>query len=193
MRKNYQVLAGMTVDESFIFINIDFRENHFSMTADEVAPIVLTEEDKRERFESFIDGIDSSSKFDMLESYDVAPSQLVETMMEVEDIENLLDCSLTPSHLYHLNGAEMENSEAELYLESVGCGQHTDFEIKEYYIDKQDLEYLMAMWKQYHLSEISSFEEARVNKAIDRHNSIEESEEEFVVRHIEKIFDDTVN
>src|SRR5690625_7913646 len=125
MRNEYQVFAGKTEEGSFIFLKVNLGDEYFSMSSDEISPQFYSENDKITEYENFVDDMDADTKLEILERFDARPSEAADVLERYEEFSDHIDCSLTPSHLYHLNGEPFGDDE--LYLVSGGCGQFDSF------------------------------------------------------------------
>src|SRR5690625_6799726 len=116
MRNEYQVFAGKTEEGSFIFLKVNLGDEYFSMSSDEISPQFYSENVKITYYVNFFDDMDADTELEILERFDARPSEATDVMERYEEISDLIDCSLTTSHLYHLNDEPFE--EDDLYLVS---------------------------------------------------------------------------
>lgn len=142
-------LIGATKDNELVFCEFGINPygNYFSASFDVVEP--FSEMDPRIELaaEDYIAAVDSDTRWDMLTTYDCAPSELVSRLIEDEGIKNIMDCSLYPTIC--VRGTEY------YYFESLACGQcdPREYEIVEWACDKQIFDNLMNLWDNYHLKE----------------------------------------
>lgn len=183
-----EMLVGLTTEGSFVFMEVGHNGNYFAISTSEVIPTLFSEEEKLSYIDDMVNDYDTDIKWDMLERFNCKPSELAENLLDEEVFTEWLDCSLTPNHLYHL--IEEEINGRELYLESGSCGQYDSFEIVKHFMNKDDLQYLMEVWREHHLStELPTDVENRINKIFTDYDNkySEQSEEVFIREEINKI------
>ena len=123
MRNTY--LLGATDDNDLIFADIWTRtigqgDNKISISFDVVKPINESQFDVEYYTQDLIDSLAEDEKYRLCESFDCAPSQLVNSYIAENgtDPRDYLDCSLYPE-CYEIN-------QDFWYFESEGCGQLND-------------------------------------------------------------------
>lgn len=124
MRNTY--LLGATEDNDLVFADIWTRttgqdDNQISISFDVVKPINESQFDVEYYTQDLIDSLAEDEKYRLCESFDCAPSQLVNSYIAENgtDPRDYLDCSLYPE-CYEIN-------QDFWYFESEGCGQLNDF------------------------------------------------------------------
>ena len=150
-----KILLGATEDGTIVFTNVEIRERNgeriFSVSFDEVRPVVVTEEYMRERVAEMLEGINKDDLFSMLEDYDCRPSELVDYFMhdQLENfgVEGIIDISLYPESF------SVDDYEDEIYFESVSCGQNDTRDIL-IPIYPEFSEWLHSLWESYHLQQL---------------------------------------
>lgn len=163
MGKQNKMLIGVNNSNELVFAEwkVTYRNGYPEFTAsfDTVAPFQYDEETALERIESSIDCWDGESKFDFCERHDCKPSEMAELILRYDGMEYAYDTSLYPDNFY-INGAD-------IYFESVGCGQHdvrdnNEFDVNNpfggenvrMFMPVEDLTFLLETWDKYHLKEI---------------------------------------
>ena len=150
-----KILLGATEDGTIVFAKVEIRERNgeriFSVSFDEVRPVVVTEEYMRERAEEILDGLDRGSLYDLCKRFDCRPSELVDYFMhdQLENfgVEGIIDISLYPESF------SVDDYEDEIYFESVSCGQNDTRDIL-IPIYPEFSEWLHSLWESYHLQQL---------------------------------------
>ena len=173
-----KILLGATEDGTIVFANVHVggeHRNFFSVSFDEVRPVVVTDEFLRERAEEILDGLDRGSLYDLCERFDCRPSELVDYFMrdQLENfgVEGILDISLYPESF------SIEGYDGEIYFESESCGQDGTRDIL-IPIDPEFSEWLHSLWDSYHLQQLPEEEydniEVRIREYEEKVGDIEE-------------------
>lgn len=189
MRKEINVLLGVTKEETLVFADIylgdsENMSDYFSVSFSEVRPIEVTDEYLKERAEGMLWGIDSDFKLDLLERYDCKPSELVDEYVHQETmyngVEGILDISLYPESF------SIDWLEDDVYFESDGCGQHDTRDIL-IPIDPEFSSWLHEAWDNYHLQQISSVRKDLFKATIDDYIEQLGDEEKWIQNWLETV------
>lgn len=146
-----KVLLGKTTENTIVFAEIS-NTNYFSVSFNEVAPVVATEEYLKERLESMLECYSKEDLYNKCEFYDCKPSELLEKIYEDNinscyGVEGILDISLYPES-YNVYGVNDD-----IYFESVSGGQ-VDIRDRLIPIEKTTVDYIFNAWDKYHLKTI---------------------------------------
>jgi hypothetical protein len=157
------VLLGATKEGTLVFADIhvggEGSRNYLSVSFREVRPFLATNEFLEERAESYIDGMDKESLYDLCERFDCRPSELVGEANHI-GIEALVDISLYPESF------SIDGYEDDVYFESYGCGQHDTRDILVP-IDSEFSEWLHSLWDTYHLQKLTPEEYGNITRVIE--------------------------
>ena len=145
---NYEnILLGSTELNELVFANINVRENKtFSVSFSLVTPTIIDNEYLFERFTNMIEDLPKEDLYDLCVQYNVAPSNLIDTMFYYTTAEEILDLSLFPE--------EVEVNGDTWIFESSGVGQIETRNVMSEYVDKDCCMRLMGLWQNYHLQTI---------------------------------------
>lgn len=170
------VLLGATKDGEIVFgdVEVTWRNGYreFSASFDTVRPFLKDDFDLTGYVAGYCDEMDYETLYNMCKEHDCSPNDLVDVLAEeVDDIQEWLDCSLFSSEI-EANG--------ECYLfESVGAGQQDTREEMEKYTNKNVYDFIMKMWDNYHLKEITEEQEndllEKLNLLTDKHSDLTEN------------------
>lgn len=179
MIKTKRLLAGVTEDRELYFIetSITDRNGHDELTMSGFTVLPITEEEKEEKEESYLDGeeqyywqeaVASGSTFDSMDDW----------VQQVRDEGDHVDCSLYPKT------ADVEG--ITYYFESQGCGQHTVYHLDYYSISKTVHREMITLWDKYHLKPTSTMipeDKKLLDEIMDR----EQDEEAEVIKAVKYI------
>jgi hypothetical protein len=188
MSREIKVLMGATTNNSIIFANIglpnEYRKN-FSVSFDEVIPVVASDEYLKIMAENLVDGLGNADKYNLCETYDCEPSELVDNYMHEQlmtyGVEGLLDISLY-SESFRIDGINDD-----IYFESVGCGQNDTRNIL-IPINEITSDWLHFNWEKYHLKEIGN-EKIKIFKGIlDKYADEIGNEEEWIENWLKTVW-----
>ena len=139
-----KILAGITQENELYFIEIDPMikdKDYFGMSGFTIKPIEESEGEALAR-EMLEDGemwkmaVESGNTTAGLNDW-------IDDVLAIDGWQNTIDCSLYPDSF-------LWNGET-YYFESGACGQHEEKDLKHYLIDKKNFDWLMEIWKKYHL------------------------------------------
>jgi len=147
MNNIIKILAGITKDNELYFLEISPKtkeHDYFSMSGFTVEPI--TEDEGNElAYES----IASDTELWKMEVENdktlLSFNDWVLFVLETDSWWDIIDCSLH-SDTFTYKGVEY-------WFRSGACGQHEINDLAFYTIDKKDFDYLMNLWKKYHLKD----------------------------------------
>lgn len=151
MSKKY--LLGATIDKEIVFaeFGITTRNGYpeFSASFDCVEPFTEDEVDAEEYYQDFVEQMDAKWKWETCERYDLAPSELVQWLMDNEgsDPQSVRDCSLYPEII--------TVNEKDYYFESSSCGQHDTRGEMEIYTSQNLYDRIHFLWDKCHLKEVN--------------------------------------
>lgn len=146
-----KIMAGVTDDNELYFLEIENKsEGHgyFAMSGFTAAPILVSEAEDRVR-EHLEDG--DEWKYAVKDGRtELAKDEWVDFVIDTDGALAGFDNSLFPE--------TVTVDDDEYIFESGSCGQHEEFRIKHYFIDKMVFQNLMRAWKQYHLKPVDMYE-----------------------------------
>jgi len=182
-----RIFAGITPENELYFLEIETERRlsnnktaDFTMSGFTVEPI--SEEAGRERAE---EDLQEGETWKMAVQADQTHQGLddwVETVLNTDGWEHVLDCSLYPEKI-QVKGVEYG-------FVSGSCGQHEIEKLKYYAIAKDELDYLMKVWKKYHLKELTEAMNTTIENMLD---TIKQDEDEEVKKALIKLIDDGDN
>lgn len=144
------IFLGHTVNNEVVFANIDNSRGYFSVSFDASYPQMIGEEQIKEQVESMIDSMDDSHKLHLLEQYDVAPSELADSMMmdSYDFINDFFDNSLYTEEF------RIDGQEDSIYFLASGCGQHDTRNEMAWKVNTELYDFIHKLWDEYHLKDI---------------------------------------
>ena len=172
--QNHNILLGATELNELVFANISIRENKkfrnkmFSISFSLVTPTIIDTSYLYERFTSLIEDLPKEDLYDLCEQYNVAPSNLIDTLFAYTTPDEILDLSLFPEQI-EVNGDEW-------VFESAGCGQVETRNLMSEYIDKDAYYKLMTLWDNYHLQPVDDDTIRELETIIEKLNEVDQME-----------------
>jgi len=146
-----KVLVGITDNDELYFLNISterYGKPHFSMNGETVRPILRS--DAVEQCRSSIEDNDYLWRMAV---------QAEQTILGLDDWCNqVLENDELDGFDNSLFDIEVEVDREEWLFASSSCGQHEEYRIKHYFIDRLAFQNLMRAWKKYHLKDIRAAE-----------------------------------
>ena len=157
MTKTHKVLLGANEYNEVVFGEFgvkQYEDGHkFSASFFTVEPTSICDadlQDYAERYyEDYVDDMMHDGKWLWMQcdEYDCKPSDLAYEMASgIDDIRDILDCSLYPN-IITVNGSDW-------VFESMSCGQHDTRNSMTEYVDKDSYNKLHELWDNYHLENI---------------------------------------
>jgi hypothetical protein len=189
MNNEIKVLLGSTTNNTIVFANVHLpnaNRDYFSVSFDEVSPVVASDEYLKSHIDSILDGgVGNAYVLTLLKEYDCPYSELVEThkdrLLQEYGVEGILDISLYPES-FRIDGIDDD-----IYFESVGCGQN-DTRIALIPINEIFVDWLHFNWDKYHLKEIDA-EKAKIFKGIlDKYADEVGNEEEWIENWLKTVW-----
>jgi hypothetical protein len=188
MNNEIKVLLGATKNDTLVFANVNLpngNHDYFSVSFDEVRPVVASDEYLKMCAESIIESYDNNDKYILCESFDCRPCELLDEYLQSQltcyGVEGLMDISLYPE-FFRIDGIDND-----IYFESVGCGQN---DIRERLIPINEItsDWLHFNWDKYHLKAIDD-EKAKIFKGIlDKYANEVGNEEEWIKNWLETVW-----
>lgn len=150
MKEKY--LLGATNDNEIVFAEFEVTTRNgypeFRASFDCVRPFTADEVNATEYYEELIEQMDANWKWEQVERYDCAPSELAERLAEEygEDVQDIRDCSLYPE-IIDVDGTDW-------YFESGSCGQHDTRGDMAIFTSQNLYDRIHTLWDKYHLQRV---------------------------------------
>ncbi len=164
--KEKKILAGITQDNELYFLNIDLenRNDDFSMTGETVRPI--KEEDAKEQVREGLEDGEHWRYAVQSKQTDLGKDEWIESVLATDGELAGFDNSLFTY--------EVELDEETYLFESGSCGQHEEHDLKHYFIPESQFKAIMKMWKECHLKPIAQLNASTAKAVLSNALEIEQ-------------------